>query len=257
VQKTDSDLFSIKTRLCARLDSIELEKQTRKRLGGSLRDLETESNKIRDSIALLKNKVFTETEYEEKNIPEKTGAPEQKKARFSLIRSLFSPSGFIDWLIIIVGVTAVISGVILLIGMMNNRIRNQKIKKEEQINALLSQPAKRKNGSGGIESTGMRPSVSQTPSDKENINIATLRKRMMGETETRNSSDEKDSSPFPSAGYEEKEETKYDHGELVRDKVLQAALAGLDAQEISRRFHISADQVALILRIAQKTPPKP
>lgn len=257
VQKKDSDLFSIKTRLCARLDSIELEKQARKRQGGSLRDLETESNRIRDSIALLKKQVFTETGYDEKNVPEKKVSPEQKKAPPSLLRSIFNPSGFVDWLIIIMGAAAIISGMILLIGMMQNQVSNKKRKKEEQIDALLSQHPKRKNGAGGIESTAIRPSVSQTPSDKDNINIAALRKRMLGETETRNSSDEDNSSPFSSAGYEEKEETKYDPGELVRDKVLQAAQAGLDAREISRRFHISADQVALILRIAHKTPPKP
>jgi hypothetical protein len=39
----------------------------------------------------------------------------------------------------------------------------------------------------------------------------------------------------------------------TRKQVVAASQQGLDVQEISRRFHLSADQVSLILRIARHT----
>ena len=35
-------------------------------------------------------------------------------------------------------------------------------------------------------------------------------------------------------------------------QVLQAAKKGLDVSEISRRFHLSSDEVSLILRMARR-----
>ena len=40
-------------------------------------------------------------------------------------------------------------------------------------------------------------------------------------------------------------------GTTLRERILEAALEGLDVHQISKRFHISIDQVALILRVAR------
>ena len=38
--------------------------------------------------------------------------------------------------------------------------------------------------------------------------------------------------------------------DTIRNSIIRAAKEGLDVQEISRKYHVSVDQVKLILRIA-------
>ena len=48
-----------------------------------------------------------------------------------------------------------------------------------------------------------------------------------------------------------------DPQELKKPQVLEASRQGLDVSEISRRFHLSADEVSLILRMARKDDTRP
>ncbi|MCP4648282.1 MAG: hypothetical protein GY852_11235 [bacterium] len=62
----------------------------------------------------------------------------------------------------------------------------------------------------------------------------------------------KESSPFSAADETDEPQKEQDSSTALRNRIIHAAQEGLDTQEISRRYHVSVDQVALILRVAEK-----
>ena len=101
-------------------------------------------------------------------------------------------------------------------------------------------------GSGG----GLFPSSPST-SDRGEEDIAVLRKRMKRDIERIQRFND-NSSPFSNNQESSPEKGEQDTKDTHREDIIQAAREGLNAQEISRKFHVSVDQVALILRVASK-----
>lgn len=223
--------------LSAKLDSIEMEKQIRKRKGEPLTDLENESGKIHDSIAILRKQLIGTMDA----VPRSQKAIRKKSYVLSFIQSLCKPTHIFDWIIIFVGGIALLSGVILIIGLIHTFFFRRKSRPSVHI------PQKKSyKGQLSKESSGIPTSVSNTAADKENRDIDSLRKRIRKDVEHIQSSNNS-ASPFLKLDdiSESPKEQKN------KDSIIRAAKEGLDVHEISRKYHISVDQVALILRVAE------
>jgi len=225
--------------LTAQLDSIEMEKQIRKRSGQSLEELESESEKIHESLSQLRNELVGGLE----NDPEFQKGNKSTSLFWSIIHSLYKPSNAFDWVIIVIGFIALLSGIVLIGGM---------------VHSIFSGTKKGPRGSVRVQRKKSDPdrpvsppaSVSKTGGDTENMDITSLRKRMSKDIDHIQRFN-KESSPF-SAGETEELQKEEDNKDMLRERIIDAAQEGLDAQEISRRYHVSVDQVALILRVAEK-----
>jgi hypothetical protein len=111
--------FSDREALRQRIDSLDVETQLRKRSGKPIDDLEAEIAKLRDSVVELRSSSPGE------------GAPAAESDGGSLWESAaaavssfldsaisFKPSGLFDWIIVGTGVVAVLSGLLLFIGLL-------------------------------------------------------------------------------------------------------------------------------------------
>lgn len=226
--------------LTAQLDSIEMEKQIRKRSGQSLAELESESERIHDSLSQLRNELAGGLE----NDPKFRKGGESTSLVGSIMRSLNKPSNAFDWIIIVIGFIALVSGIVLIGGMVHSLFSG--IKKGPRGSVRAQQ--KKKNDYD--RPVGSPAPASKTGGDTESMDITSLRKRMRKDIDHIQRFN-KESSPF-SDGETDEPQKEQDSKDMLRDRIIHAAQEGLDAQEISRRYHLSVDQVALILRVAEK-----
>ncbi len=238
-----ANLLSAKKSLSAQLDSIEVEKQMRKRKGKSLADLEKISEKIRDSIAVLRAHFIDISESDSKYRKRFPG-----KTCFNFfIKSLKKPKNFFDWIIIIVGIIAVLSGTVLIAGLIHTFFFKNGRKSGRQQAPPVSQKPHQVQFSN--EYSKMPSSVSSAYADIQNKDIDSLRKKMLNDIE--HSKNAKNSiSPFFSSNKADDNREEQKHRDTIRDSIIKDGKAGLDAQEISRKYHVSVDQVTLILRIS-------
>jgi hypothetical protein len=120
------DRLIIKKRLelITQNDSIDLLKQSYKRKGIALTELEEKQMAIHDTLRYLNNQIQNF-----RYSPERTSIPDLRRA-ISL-----KPDTIFDWIIIIVGIIAVISGVFLVFGVISivtSKKRRSKKKKPAQ-----------------------------------------------------------------------------------------------------------------------------
>jgi len=114
VYASDSISSAERLELRQRLDSLEVEKQTLKRLGKPLSELETAAAQLRDTLSTMRvHTVSLEQHSSDKSF----------SLPFSLPASLsgisFAPRNLFDWFIIAVGVVALLSGFLLVIGIIH------------------------------------------------------------------------------------------------------------------------------------------
>jgi len=118
-----------------RLDSLEVEKQVRKRQGKPMEDLEAVSAELRDSLIGLRA-----------NAPQ--AAPqketEQGASSFSKIPYIddilaFRPSGAFDWVIVGTGAVALLSGLVLVAGLFTGRKKKRTaVPKKQQVSRKIN-----------------------------------------------------------------------------------------------------------------------
>jgi len=240
--KPGKNASQAKKMLSARLDSIEMEKQIRKRKGESLEDLEIESKKIYDSITVLRTELSGYADPVSASEEEPDKGP---SFSFSL-RSLIKPVNFFDWIIIIVGLVALLSGIILVAGLTHTLSIRKKKKPPPSAHIL---PKKLDAKSVPDMPVDVPPLVQGDPAEKETRGITTIRQRMQSVGEQVQKEIE-NISPFSELEQADEQSEKEDQKNSIRNNIIQAAKEGLDVHEISRKYHISVDQVALILRVA-------
>ncbi len=243
-----------------RLDSLELEKQWLKRKGRSIEDLERATDLIKDSIVAIRTRIAAGEGgvADRKQTGEEVVAPVSRMSLLWRDWCSFLPKTIFDWIVVAITGLAVISGVVLIIGIFGFISRGMKRKKKavSPLHDMFS----------GTEGTDLFKGISkvpQTPAESEEERINDIRRRaawpdpgMRGENNNRSSSlparppfngsgdNEVISAPLvPMEGRGPQE---------IKRQVECAARQGLDVQEISRRFHLSADQVSLILRVSRR-----
>ena len=240
----DDNAISRKEILSAKLDSLEMQKQVRKRKGELLEDLEDECRRVHDSIAALRVEIVGTDEM----VAWRKKAAGEESFAASLLRLFFKPANVFDWIIIIVGFIAVLSGVVLIIGLIHSITKRTRRKPQASMHA----PQRKPHTEGSPKSLhGIPPSDSGRAADKGDREIDTLRRRMHKDIENIQRFNTTDS-PFSPQDDVRETLTDQEKKETVRENVIRAAKEGLDVQEISRKFHISVDQVSLILRVADK-----
>ncbi len=224
--------------LSARLDSLEMEKQHRKQRGEPLDELERACAAVRDSIEQLRAQIGNLSE--QGVLP----PPERKAPSPPDLGALLKGRSVFDWVILGVGFVAIVAGIVLVVGIFraffgaaNRRPRHKAAP------AKPSTPARRPGASSRA------PSASGGDTDINDEGIESLRHRVSADIKRIQRFDSEQPPALraqagPDAG------AGAAHGDSLRERIMQAAHEGLDVQQISKRFHISADQVALILRVA-------
>lgn len=232
------DFAAQKSALLQKLDSLDMEKQIRKRKGQSIEDLENLSVTIKDSITGVKKELARSGD-----VPtSKSNEPAGMQQYIKNFRK-YLPQNTFDWIVVVVGFIAIIAGVILcvgLIGMALKKILRKKRPPLKTMHDIFPQTVK-KNDSEYL-SKSERPDT-----DAADTRIDSLRQRIK---------EESGNTPLTGSGQNAAQpnisgETAADTAGL-RNRIITAAEQGADIQEISRRFHVGADQVSLILRVARQ-----
>lgn len=257
-----------------KLDSIDIEKQLRKRKGESIVELERSAESYRDSIADLKMQMAPGNEaMETKDEGRDMSARGAGEGIFAQISGMvkFLPRTLFDWVVVIVGCIAIVSGIILFIGFVGMVSKGFKRRKKppRTLHDLFPHIPER-------TAEDVFPKAVESTAEETNETIDLVRKRMQ---DTAVSESEKNSilaifneesrgvghgSDAPAvSGQQERtqEPAAAKEGKSTPDikrQVVGAMQEGLAVSEISKKFHISADEVSLILRLArqneQRTP---
>ena len=116
ISAADSTGASERLELLLRLDSLEVEKQTLKRQGRPLRELETAAAQLRDSLSAMRGHIAPSAHRE-------SASGKSFSLPFSLPASLagipLAPRNLLDWVIVGVGAVALLSGLLLIIGILS------------------------------------------------------------------------------------------------------------------------------------------
>ncbi len=231
-----------------RLDSLELEKQMRKRQGKSLEDLERAADLIKDSIVGERRQISSGEE--NSALPAEAGDTEKSRSATSptAVAGLqrWLPKNVFDWIVVAVGGVAIISGAVLVIGLLG--LVSRRLRKKKSAAPLHEMFPRASRPPNLVDS----PKVQVDSADSGEDRVELIRQRI--QTSEQSSVDGPGGPAIPldlgNTGEGTASERSADPAQ-IRNKVIAASLEGLDVLEISRRFHLSADQVSLILRIAR------
>jgi hypothetical protein len=219
--------------LIQKIDSLDLEKQLLKRQGQPVTEIENRQKEIIDSLNSIRKIIQTATT---ERISVVSKSPPENKFLF------FKPQGYFDWLILIIASIAGISGLILLIGIIKT-LSVKKNKKTSRTGLQAAQTYSQVKQFRHPEQPSNETAISENPDS-----LNSLRRRVAEEQRIENETIPPLHSESPPASSEKSTD--------IKSLVFKAASEGLDVQEISRRLHLSADQVSLILKVMNKTRPK-
>jgi hypothetical protein len=199
-----------------KIDSIEVEKQKKKRAGQSIGELEAEVSLLRDSVKALRTEIQKE--------PAAARAPAKSFPGKALLLSRIC---LFDWLLIGAGGAAAAFAAVLLFlffrALSRPRTGNVPHRREPAPTRVQSAAQKayaaQSGAVGNGEPAGPKPEPQPPAAPPPVPPLATA---VSGSPKN-----------------------------LV-DLVVKADREGIDIREISRRYHISADEVALILKMAKK-----
>jgi hypothetical protein len=235
-----NDFTAQKSMLLQKLDSLDMEKQVRKRKGQSIDDLEKLSAIIKDSIAGVK-KEFALGESPSAPAPK----PDNKDVMMKHIRDFrkYLPQNTFDWIVVIVGFVAIIAGGILFIGLVGIAWKKIFGKKKQPLKTMhdIFPRAVEKSDAGHLSKPG------EPDTEERDQRIDFLRRKIKEdgiEAAVPGSGPDPLQSAIPEEGA----------GDMagLRSRIIAAAGLGADIPEISKRFHVSIDQVSLILRVARQ-----
>jgi hypothetical protein len=227
------------------LDSLDLLKQDLKRNGIAITEIELQQNQLHDSLQHLRTRIQSSTE----NIPFQSGSKNS-------LKFIQRPTNLFDWIIVIVGIVAFFSGLLLIVGIsrsLSTRRRRHTVKKTSPHTPPPPKPDPTplyKNPGNALPSPppSEKPLPGQPKPLTETGSIRLLRQRM-----------EESESPAPPAMPKAPEKPSSQEpipsvllpeADTLASEVIAAAKSGLDTVAISRKFHISVDHVALLLKIA-------
>lgn len=259
--RADKDVVREKQVLTERLDSLELEKQMRKRKGLPLEDLEKASERLKDSIVAARRQLSSGEEGTQQagdSAQAAKSADTQSASAAQDWRRLL-PRNMFDWIVVAVGGVAIISGIILVVGLIG--LASRGVRKKKKSVAPLHEKFPH---TASVDLLRTNPKVPPAPAESEDDRVTSIRQRMDGSVERQPEDDDvRETEPGLTARPSQPRERKSADTPLsgdagpdpaeTRKLVVAASQQGLDVQEISRRFHLSADQVSLILRIARHT----
>jgi hypothetical protein len=214
----------------ARIDSLEVEKQTEKRNGRSIDGLEQKTAGLQDSVAQLRQELMQQKQNPASIVP---GKPK--------IFKKFIPStlGLIDTIVIGAGAVTLVFAALSLFFLISSKSRRRKKNATHYPRAINA--AGEGAGTRRLDATVQKAYGAQTTRPSESVP-----KKDVPRDQPQPGVPE--SPPVPPA----RQAGSGAEQNNLNDRVIQAARNGLDVKAISRRFHISVDQVALIVKMAGK-----
>lgn len=232
------ELSDQREELTQQLDSLNLLKQDLKREGTAITEIELRQARLRDSLNYLRTRIQLTS-------AERSPLGTRKSPGLFQI-----PATMFDWTIVIVGGVAFFSGLMLVIGITRSFSSRKKRRSTKKKNLPPVQPHIEKTETykpvPAFPSAEPPPTVSNDKSDP-----SSLPQRI-----ARSPAPPIDSGPFPHNDRLQPQKkssttTKEDPSSLEQ-QILDAANSGLDAGTISRKFHISVDHVALLLKMSMQ-----
>jgi hypothetical protein len=247
-QPIDSSFVETRATLIRKIDSLDIEKQLNKRQGFSIEDLENKQIALIDSLKSLRTIIQNEASIS--LIPaNKITDP------LSSLKSFLNPKTNFDWIIIVTSIVALFSGTVLLLGLLSTLFK--KVKRSEHIKptikmkiepAILPEipsPAKPQNP---YRITTKIPVLNQRTEDTDKT-LQDLKSRI--EESTLNIAEKPDARPPTRILTAIQSNTPPLSNDLEK-MIINAVQNGLDIPEISKKFHVSTDHIALILKIWKK-----
>lgn len=224
--------------LSHKIDSLDLLKQNLKRKGATIAEIEQQQDALRDSLRMLRDNLQTASE----TLPKASG---KKNLPFFPQK----PTNPFDWIIVITGIIASFSGLMLIIGITRSLKlkRNRKQRKQEALYRYHTQQVGEKPVAA-YPAYEAPPASSPSSPGIDTGSLRQLRQRLDNQqrAEHYDAPDIPDVRPVqPKPSSAESSNT-----DSIEKQVVDAARNGLDVAAISRKFHLSADHVALILKMA-------
>lgn len=226
-------LSQARNRITTLIDSIDVQKQDCKRLGLSVAELETRQTELHDSLLQINKKIIGAN-----------SVVSQKKNRSTFPANLLStPDSLFDWIIVIVGFIAFFSGILLVAGIIASfRKRRKKsgaiIKERTPPIAHTPPPYQTYTHKGD---TRQSPPEKQQLSDFEALHALKQRVTTSDDRTASLPPDSLKTAPVLS-----------EPALSVESKIIAEASQGADINTLSRKYHLSADHIALILKVARK-----
>jgi hypothetical protein len=235
--------------LTQKIDSLDLLKQKLKRNGLPIVEVEQHQKMLRDSLHFLRSYIQTTSEI--------TPATPNGSNKFYFFQK---PSNLFDWIIVIVGIIATFSGLMLAVGIFRTLGSKKRIRIYPKQKREKSTPARENMVENSKKPAAAYPDYRQTsvtstyssyPTTENADTLEHLRKRLDIQSDSVND----DISENPAVP-QSRTKINRDTVDNIEQKVLIAARNGYGVAEISRQFQLSIDHISLILKVAEKKPQK-
>jgi glucan-binding YG repeat protein len=252
---SQTDIIQKKRFFSERIDSLDVEKQIRKRKGMSIEELEAEAEMLKDSLAAIKAQILSspKSNYETKN----KFNNKEKNELIEKIKNikLFQIQGLIDWIIIIVGILAALFGAVFLWGLFGIIIKKKKRQIKPMHNIFYQQQE--------LDNFNAIPKVQQPKTEEKDERLEQIRKRIekksISESQNKYEMDAEEKkeqnstylkkNEYIKSNIYSKETKEVEKSENQKEMVLRAYREGQSISDISRKYHLSLDEVNLILRM--------
>jgi hypothetical protein len=209
-----------------KIDSLEIEKQEKKRNGQSIDELEERTALLRDTVRALR----LEVQQGALSLPAKT--------KQGVVNKILPMAGsFFDRLVLGAGAIAVLVALIIFPVIVINRGRRRRLRAAQGRPEIKKQPI----------SADVRPSHETAVQKAYAAQMTMGPDRNSGRNNARENVPQKQVDPIDTSLSATAGPAKN-----LNDLVVQASRAGLDSKEISRKYQIGVDQVELIVKMAKK-----
>jgi hypothetical protein len=242
VSQTSKDIFvEHRARLCQQIDSLDIEKQLKKRAGESITEIEERQKVLVDSLKILRSTFQNDMSYLKTQpnpdnglFPSSIAGPLQPI--INSVTSLLNPKSTFDWFILITSGIAFISIFILFIAIVSVIKRRLRAKK------TVSRPHVSTPPKSVINRTSENPQL-----ENQSITLLNdLKKRVQVTNVDPGLPDIRFTPPEYHATATKSTPSTSDN---LESQVLEAYQNGLEISEISKKFHISSDHVSLIIKV--------
>ena len=228
----------IRERLVNQIDSLDIEKQLKKRIGQDIADIEHQQTLYLDSLNSLRKTIQNNLSVSPKHA---------KNQYLAFINSFSHPVTFFDWLIVVTSAVAILSCLILITGILRaiSKKMKPKIKVQQQIKTKAQYPANHLKK----ENLDSKKALSQL--ETESLNQ--LRSKIKNDSTFYESSNPRPATQILKITPPQPSQAPAND---LESQIFQAFQMGSDIHELSRKFQISTDHVSLILKIKGSSPIK-
>lgn len=229
-QSVPISAIELRTRLVQIIDSLDTEKQIKKRNGNSIEEIESKQAQLYDSLKMLRNVIQTEKTLST------TARPD-----FLSLTWILHPETYFDWILIVIGSIAIVSGSVLIIAIIN-LLRKKLFSRPSYQKTARRQQSKPK---GELNYQSADQSADQHGSST--YSLYDLKRKIKNDTIQYEPPNSRPPTRILKAVLSNQSQAAESE---IEPKVIESFRNGTDIPEISRQLQISVDHVKLILKVA-------